>query len=285
MQFAMKDWFFERLAESAKKRPPCPECGEIYRDQLLTSGAVVALRVTCPHEEQDPDIEQFERHREDWKASQAAAAERFYDAARPPSAFKGASIEGLDDRECSRDGALAAKRYVETWQERKAGGQGFIFSGDIGTGKSLVAAAIANELVKRWERVLFLTVTQFQAKMRDFDSAAETIRDLKSCALLVLDDFGQEKTTEWAASQLFDVVDDRCQNKRPLILTTNLGAKGLESHYIRCLMNGKDRMGADEARVTVGRILSRIRQRCAPVQFIGEDQRANPSHDWLKANA
>lgn len=278
----MSEATFERIVKYAEERPPCPECGKIYRDQTLRNGDIRPLRVMCSHEEAADKARQEAERLESMRRDRIETARRIYTNARPPLIYRDTTLDSLDFRACSKEGVKVARRYLATWAERRKEGQGLILSGDIGTGKTMVAAAIANEVVNLGSSALFLSVSELQNRLRDFDNAQSTLDRLKGVDLLVLDDFGQEKASEWAASQLFDLVDDRCQNKRPLILTTNLGSDGLEAHYVRCLVNGKDRMSQDEAEVTVGRILSRLRQRCAAVQFVGEDQRANPDHSWLE---
>lgn len=238
--------------------------------------------IPCDHERDHMAREEQERYEDITWRGKVSDARRFYDRHRPPAIYRSLTLEDLDGRDCSSAGVKAARRYIETWEERQADGQGLTFSGDIGTGKSLVASVIANEVCGKLGLVLFATVTDFQTRMKQFDTADEAMRDFKRADLVVLDDFGQERATEWAASHLFDLIDSRTKSRLPTIVTTNLGAAALRDHYVRCLTLGKDRMPTDQAETTVDRILSRIRERNAPVLFEGDDQRATASHDWLE---
>lgn len=276
------DGFLDRLAQRAESIPVCPECGPVTT--TMTRGLKSReVRTTCPHQREESALAAIEEAREREAKERSAAAWRFHKTWGPlPEDFAGLLLAGVDSRPSSAAGRAAAEKYLATWTERKAGGQGLIFTGDVGTGKTMVAAALLGELGRRGEFVLYHTTTNLQAKLRDFDRAAERMENYKSAALLMLDDFGQEKTTEWFAAQLFDLLDSRCQDKRPTILTTNLGAQGLEDHYVRCLMNGKDRMPEDQAVLTVQRIISRIKQRNVTVVFEGEDQRLLATPNWLE---
>ncbi len=69
--------------------------------------------------------------------------------------------------------------------------------------------------------------------------------------LLILDDFGAERNTEYALEQLFNVIDARYQARKPLILTSNLSLADLKNP-------------ADEAHK---RIFDRVLEMCSPVNF------------------
>lgn len=266
------------------ERPDCAECPEQWSEYTF-HGETRRFRKACKHDHERQEAQQHVENRELWRKQQIQNAIDFLATVPPPKVYDKTRLADVDKRACSVEGLAAATRYLATWPERREKGEGLLFAGDIGTGKTMLAAAISNELAARAARVMFLTVTDLQNRLRDFDTAKEFLAKIKSADLLVLDDFGQEKATEWSACQLFDVIDDRCQGLRPILLTTNLSAKGLTEHYIRCLTSGKDQMSVQQAHVTVDRILSRLRQRCVTVRFAGADQRAVERRDWLGGDA
>lgn len=262
-------------------RPDCAEC-EPEWGEYPRAGEMHRYRKPCPHDQERDNARSDLRVAEDYLRQEVQHARTFVGSAPVPTVFRGVGLKRIDDRECSAAGKQAAQRYVATWEARRAGGEGLTLAGDVGTGKSLIASAIVNELVERGARCLFMTVTTLQNKLRDFDRAADTLEEIRRADLLVLDDFGQEKASEWSASNLFDVIDARCQGLKPTILTTNLGAKALSEHYIRCLTHGRDQMPLAEAKLTVERIVSRIRSRNVTITFAGPDQRSGASGEWLK---
>jgi DNA replication protein DnaC len=101
-----------------------------------------------------------------------------------------------------------------------------LLQGGYGCGKTHLAAAIANFAVGMGVPTLFLTVPDlldllrfaFDAEDVTFEARFEQIR---SAALLVLDDFGTQSATAWAQEKLFQIVNYRYINHLPLVVTTN----------------------------------------------------------------
>jgi DNA replication protein DnaC len=101
-----------------------------------------------------------------------------------------------------------------------------LLQGGYGCGKTHLAAAIANFAVGMGVPTLFLTVPDlldllrfaFDAEDVTFEQRFEQIR---TAALLVLDDFGTQSATAWAQEKLFQIVNYRYINHLPLVVTTN----------------------------------------------------------------
>jgi DNA replication protein DnaC len=108
-----------------------------------------------------------------------------------------------------------------------------VIQGNFGSGKTHLAAAIANYAVSSGVPTLFLTVpdlldslrTTFESKEVSFDNRFEQIR---SAPLLILDDFGTQNTTEWAREKLFQILNYRYINQIPMVVTTNLAMQEIE---------------------------------------------------------
>ncbi len=227
------------------------------------------------------EVEVDNWRRENAEQARKEARQAYFEIAPPPGQFAATLLTDLDERACSLAGRAAAARFVETWEERRKAGDGLTLSGSIGCGKTMVAAAIANEIAWRGFAARFISVTGLQARLKRWEDADKVLTNLKRSHLLVLDDFGQERVTEWSSAQLFDLIDARNQARLPTIVTTNLGPADLRAHYVRALTLGKDQMPADQAGITVDRILSRLRERNASVIHLGDDQRAGGDHPWL----
>ncbi len=80
---------------------------------------------------------------------------------------------------------------------------------------------------------------------------------MDDCSLLVIDDLGVERSTEYAMEKMFTVIDSRYRSRKPLIVTTNLKLEEIK--------NPPD--------LTHARIYDRILERCAPVLFSGKNFR------------
>ena len=93
------------------------------------------------------------------------------------------------------------------------------------------------------------------------------LSSLTKYQLLILDDFGIERSTEYALEQIFLIVDERNKAKQPLILTTNLTLKDFQNP-------------PDAAKA---RIYSRILEMCVPFRFEGVDRRLEVANGKLHA--
>lgn len=131
---------------------------------------------------------------------------------------------------------------------------GLLLYGGVGSGKSWGAACIADYLIERGYKVLMINLSDF---MNEKDKGA-AIDDIAMCDLLILDDFGMERQTEYALEQAFNVIDSRDRAGKPMIVTTNLSPSEID--------NPKD--------VSHARSYSRIRKLCSiRVNFGNRDRR------------
>lgn len=141
--------------------------------------------------------------------------------------------------------------------------QGLLLSGTVGTGKTHIAAAVANRLMQKGCPVMFGTsanlLAQIKAGWKD-DSDGEVVRKMCRIDLLVIDDFGKEYSRKnadgwsWAQEQFFNVINSRYENYMPMVITTNFSMEQL-----------KDIHG--EA------IVSRLVESCRGIKCDGEDWR------------
>lgn len=105
--------------------------------------------------------------------------------------------------------------------------------GGYGSGKTHLAAAIANRCVSQGIPTLFLTVPDLLDSLRFAFNAEdvtfeERFNDIRNAPMLVLDDFGTQNATAWAREKLFQILNFRYINHLPLVVTTNLSLDEIE---------------------------------------------------------
>lgn len=124
--------------------------------------------------------------------------------------------------------------YISGFAEHKAAGENmYIWSHMCGSGKTMVACAIANELKDRGYSILFTTPSKMLDMMRaTFQKESKKSTDdihkgMKDCDLLVIDDFGTENKSEsrWSDSVIYEVVNNRYLLGRPILITSNFDLK------------------------------------------------------------
>ena len=164
----------------------------------------------------------------------------------------------FDVAENTRD-IQRARKYVENWQKVKAENLGLLLWGSVGTGKSFIAACIANALLEQSVPVLMTNFSKILNQMGGMysDERYQYIASFSHYSLLIIDDLGIERSTEYALEQVYAVIDERYKAGLPVIITTNLTMEEL-------------RQPEDVAHA---RIYSRVLEMCTPVQITGEDRR------------
>ena len=103
------------------------------------------------------------------------------------------------------------------------------FSGETGVGKTHLAIAIAGKLMKNGHSVFFAFVPDLMDYLRDTFNPESVITydrlfdDVKNSELLILDDFGQERRSDWAVEKLYQIVVHRHNARLPTVITSMLG--------------------------------------------------------------
>lgn len=160
-----------------------------------------------------------------------------------------------------------AHRYVEQWQTMRAENIGLLLWGGVGTGKSFLAGCIANALM---EQEVPVRMTNFARILNELNSSFSGRNDIvdKFCRypLLIIDDFGMERGTEYALEQIYNIVDSRYRSRKPLIVTTNLTLDEI-------------RHPQDTAHA---RIYDRLLEMCVPFSCIGVSLRRETAQEKLE---
>lgn len=152
----------------------------------------------------------------------------------------------------------AMKNYVKNFTDFRKDGKGLLLYGTVGTGKTYLAACIANALIDEGRSVLMTNFTTIVNTLHGMKEGRQTyINSLNRYDLLILDDLGVERGTEYMVEHIYNIIDARYRSGLPFIVTTNLTADELKKPQS----------------VEYSRIYDRILERCHPVKVEGISRR------------
>ncbi len=148
--------------------------------------------------------------------------------------LKTASIDDINGKDDLI--TLQAKAYVETFDKMVKENVGIILAGPVGTGKSYIAAAIANGVIEKYRyNVKFRNIPQIIRDMQKLDYDADRnqyLSDICTGKLVIFDDFGIERKTEYVTELLYAIINERYRKNKPTIITTNIPISELRSENV-----------------------------------------------------
>ena len=150
-----------------------------------------------------------------------------------------------------------ARRYADKFNELYEKNQGLLFYGDVGTGKTHIACCIGNALMDSLVSVFatsFVKILQKSKGFRNTDEEEAYIAKLNTAKMLILDDLGAERGTDYALEIVYNIID---RSGKPMIVTTSLTMSQMQ----------------DENDIRLRRIYDRIFEVCFPVEFKGKSLR------------
>ena len=129
---------------------------------------------------------------------------------------------GISPYENMKQNLKDCRNFVESFPE----GKNILMMGSAGLGKTHLALAIAESLIKNGADVIYCSCSNIfstiEKEKSSFDRNSETLGRLKNCSLLVLDDLGSEYLTNFTKAVIYDVINTRLSNGKSTIVTTNL---------------------------------------------------------------
>ena len=150
------------------------------------------------------------------------------------------------------------QNYVKEFSKHRKNGKGIVFYGNVGTGKSHVAACIANALIDDGYRVVMTNFKTVINKIQaSFEGRQKYLNELNKCSLLIIDDLGIENNSDYELGIVFNIIDRRYTSGLPLIVTTNLPINEIKK--------------TDDIRKE--RVYDRVLEMCFPVEVNGESRR------------
>ncbi len=181
-----------------------------------------------------------------------------------PKRFRGVGF----DRQPIADMDPALTREIRSFVRDIGGnldaGKGLWLFGDVGTGKTSLAMLVSKAALESGRSVAIYSLPRLLSDIKETyedrsqTSYMELFERLVGVDLLHIDDLGAEKRTEWVLEQLYSIINERWQEQRSVVVTTNL-------------------LDVDELRAQIGpRTVSRLHEMCALIPIMGRDRRMQP---------
>lgn len=232
----------------------CKHKKETKLESLFNNKGTVIVPCICDCRKKELEEEEKRRqHEEEMRRIESLRASSLIE-----SKFREANLKNFGETADNAKALVLAKKYIDNFQEMYEKNQGILFWGVVGTGKSYTAACIANELLNKRVAVV---MTSFVKILQDIQGGQYDekvyIDKLNAARLLIIDDLGTERNTDYALEKVYNVIDSRYRAGKPLILTTNMTLREMQ----------------ETTDIRYKRIYDRIFEMCFPFHFVGQSWR------------
>lgn len=227
----------------------CGVCNQ-PKEAMIRGGLIVPVLCACGLREREAQREA------DRRDEQRKTIAELRGCSLIDSRFIASTFADAQETSDNRRALTVARNYVAHWSEMLNAGKGLLFYGPPGTGKTFLAACIVNALAAKDISVIATSISALVTGY-DMERLNEVIGKMRAADLLLLDDFGAERDTDYMIEQVFRLIDARYQSKKPMILTTNLSMGEMKT--------------PDEKHA---RIFDRALSMCYPVKLDGGSWRA-----------
>lgn len=200
-----------------------------------------------------------------------------------PPRYRGVSFDRPPVSDMARD--LSSRHAVEdvrsfvgNLDENLAAGHGLWLMGDTGTGKTTLGMLVAKEALAIGKTVAVYFTPKLLTQIRqtyqatEFEDAYDAFfKRLTSVDLLYIDDLGSERHTDWVVEQLYALVNERYENQRSVLVTSNAKVDERKGKEAKAPVE----QGQVQLRDQIGsRTVSRLIEICGdPLPLFGPDRR------------
>ena len=231
---------------------PCEYCGAMRYTKGINFGSRIMWmpygpeRCTCPEAVaayEKAEAERLEKEEAECKEAEALRLKerikKIIGESGIGDRFLRRTFETFEETKENQKAYTMAKKYADSFENLmpkrgmpEPGRNGLFIAGPAGTGKTHIAAAIANQLIHQGRPVICMTMIDLLARIRktfnrDGVDESTVLNIYKTVPLLIIDDIGKEPPTEWAISTIYNIINGRYEAYLPTIVTTNYDDKAL----------------------------------------------------------
>ncbi len=254
--------YFDIIDQALRSDQQCRGCKGLQQCKSEAEGMMYVLEM-APTGKISPSYRMCRHKVVDMESKRIS---RLLASSRLPDFFRDKTFANFK-RHDNPEAYMAAQRVAND-----VGGTGVMLYGKPGTGKTHLAAAIVNTRLASDNQAVFVTVPELLADIRETigrkEDTSELLELVKDIDLLVMDDMGAERLTDWVAEQMFSVINARLMRKKQTVVTSNYAPSDLIAR-----MAIKDRSGNILDDLPGKRIVSRLTEMCQKVEMRGKDQR------------
>ena len=196
----------------------CGKCGSRKQLRIQFGDKTHVVRCVCKCESKEME----EKKRQEEYEEQMHRINRLKEASMMDKKYREVTFEKYEVREENKKAFEMAKKYASRFQDMYKKNQGLLLYGPVGTGKSFTAACIGNYLLNNAKPVIMTSFVKILQDIWENDREAEYITILNSASLLIIDDLGTERETDYALEKVYNIIDSRVRANKPMIITSNL---------------------------------------------------------------
>jgi DNA replication protein DnaC len=181
-----------------------------------------------------------------------------------PKRFRGVGFDRQPIADMDPTLTREIRSFVRAIDDKLDKGKGLWLFGDVGTGKTSLAMLVSKAALDAGRSVAIYSLPRLLSDIKEtYEDRSETsymqlFERLVGVDLLHIDDLGAEKRTDWVLEQLYSIINERWQEQRSIVVTTNL-------------------IDVDELRDQIGpRTVSRLHEMCDLIPIMGRDRRMQP---------